>query len=277
MPSPRPTAAPAIRRPIRRPPTPASYYEEEDDAPPVRSLGSGRDDGGRGPVRRTALAADDPDDRPVRRTRRDDDDEPDMSGLIATGWGGAKKIKSEMPSDFARPFKLTADPVLFKFLQDGPFASFKQHWVEWLPPRSKLGYVCLGEDCPLCDLGDKPAAKFCFNVLDFTDPKHPQNAVLEVRITASNLIENYAKQERTSPLDRADLYFSIQKTGDGAKGRVQTNINPVKARDIPEDWGFRPLTDEALEDYEAKCFTMKETVSISPRSVLEQVAASYKD
>lgn len=275
-----------VRRIMRREPTPASEYEEEkktsrrafDEDEPAR------------PVNRRSRARDEDEEEPRRVSRRssrddeDDDEDDGLKGIVSTGWGGAKQLKAEMPSDFPQQFTVPAgDPVIIKFLEPEPFANYRQHWAEWLPKGSKLSYVCPKKDCPICAVGDKPSARFCFNIVDFTDPDNPINSVLSVGFKLSNVIEKLAQDRRTTPLDRDDLYFAINKTGSdqgaGSRrgGTVQTNIKDVKERDLRDDWDVEPLTPEDLDEFRDQVYTAEKYISKTPMKVLQEVADAYED
>lgn len=252
-----PTSDPIVRRVIRRTPTPAADYQApRTPPPPVASNGhtpSDDDDGGPAIPRHSETVVE------------------DSSSFITSGWGGARQLKKEMPSDFAQNFKVPTDWVVIKFLEEGPFANYRQHWADWLPSGSKLSYVCRKRDCPLCEVGDKGVARFCFNIVDLTDPANPINAVLAVGIKVANVLEEYHNDSKTSPINRADMYCQIKKTG--TKQTTQTTVTPVKARDLVDDWGFEPLSDAELAVYSDRCYAPAAFASPSSRAELEAVAA----
>jgi hypothetical protein len=70
--------------------------------------------------------------------------------IIRSGWGAVDTLKRE-DANYAVRLKTGNDPVLIKFLQDAPYAAWKQHWVNRPGQKS---FVCReGEDdrgCPLC-------------------------------------------------------------------------------------------------------------------------------
>lgn len=267
-------AAPGIRRVIRKPPTPASEYEEEERVP-------------------TRTASRQAEEAPVRSVSRraakaePEDDEDVVADSVLSGWGGAKQTKADMPSDFAQSFTIPeGDPTIIKFLQHEPFAIYKQHWAEWLPKGSKLSYVCPNtrerKVCPICAKGDRPQAKYCFNIADFTDPENPTNSVLVVGFKLSTMLEKMDADRRNGPLDRADLYFAINKTGaEGSRGRrggtVQTNIIPVKERDLEQDWDIQPLAEDELNVLLANAYGKADMVSKTTMATLEEVADSMED
>jgi hypothetical protein len=294
MPSGSKQPTPGVRRVIRRPPTPASEYEDEDK-PTARSRRSEEEpEENRRPNRGSRRPRDDEEPEETtkvsRRSRdKDADDEEDdvYKDSVSTGWGGAKQLKSEMPSDFAQQFTVPEDePVIIKFLQHEPFANYKQHWCEWLGKGQKLSYVCPNTKtrkiCPICANGDKPQAKFGFNIVDFTDPDNPINSILIVGFKLSNVLEKMDKDKRTMPLDREDQYFAVHKTGaEGSRGRrggtVQTNFNPVKERDLEQDWDVQPLTDDELEEFMSHVYVWEDVAPKTSLKKLEEVAEAMDD
>lgn len=259
-----------VRRLVSRPPTPASEYEDTTPAPPARIA--------RPAVNRPA-PVDQDDDGGRAPNRRDRSEQPtyDVASMSSEGWEGVDQLKKEMPSDFAQEFRVGTSWTLIKFLQDKPFASYKQHWCQdWLPQGSKYSHVCPKLDCPLCAVGDKPGARICFNIVDFSDPEKPVNSVLAVGIRLSNMVQDFSKDPKTTPINRDDLYFKIKKTtsDSGSKstkgGGTQTNLADVKARDLLDDWGFEPLTDDELAYFEENAWTRdKFVIPTSPAKLLE--------
>lgn len=65
--------------------------------------------------------------------------------------------------------------MLIKFLDDEPFITYYEHQLNELD--GKQSFVCLGNDCPLCEIGDDPRYRACFNVIDLSDPDDPKVAV----------------------------------------------------------------------------------------------------
>lgn len=241
--------------------------EDEDEAPRGRRSRS-RDD-------------DDEDDRPSRSRRsRDDDDEGDDrprkkrpgKSTVGKGWGGYESVKG-LSSDYVNAWKIPTKRTLIKILDEEPFSTFAEHWLD--DRKGKKSFVCLGEDCPLCeDLGDRPSAYALFNILDLTDPDSPKVEVWKTGKRVAGTLLEYAKDKKTAPLNREDLYWSIFKSGEKG-GNVQTNLNPVKARDLLDDWDCEPFTEEELEDF--TLHTEEEFVYINSRKELKAIAAEYDD
>ena len=194
----------------------------------------------------------------------EDDDEdvrPARSSAIQSGWEAAtKSIQSD--TKFTTEFRFTEDKQLLKFLSSFPFAVFKQHWLE---RPGKKSFVCLEDNCPLCDIGDTPRAKAAFSIVNL----NAEEPVVEILLTSPSLTRQLAtfdKDPKTGPLDR--IYWAMSRSGKGPK-TVYT-VLPVKARDLAEDYGkdvaeveemiekFSPLTDKVI--------------SITPRNDLAEIA-----
>jgi len=214
-----------------------------------------------------------------RRPARDATDHEPTRGSISKGWDSFKKYAEETKGgDFADDFELDGDDaVIIKILDDIPI-TYKQHWIEGLGKGKKKSYVCMaekkGDQCPLCDdLGDKPRAIGCYNVVDFTDPDEPVVKVLRQGPQVNNMLMNFAKDEKkTGPLSRPDVYFAISKTTVNKK--VQYSVLPVKARDLKEDWDIEELTDEELDQFDAEAYEEEQIIRSQTRAELEDVVSA---
>lgn len=234
--------------------------EGDEDEPPRRGRARGRS--------RDAEEEDEP--RRPRSSRRSSDDEDSASKPKGTsrGWKGFKQ-KREERSDFVKNYAVSDDqPELIKMLDDEPFTVYAEHWID--ERQGKKSFVCIGDDCPLCAIGDKPRVYAMFNVLDLRDPEDPQVFPWKVSQTVADILEGYATDKKTSPLNRPDLYFSVKKSGGGKKGRVQTNLSPVKERDLEEDWDVVPFTEDELDQF--TLLTEDDVLQFSTRKALKAVA-----
>lgn len=204
--------------------------------------------------------------RRSRRSREDDDEDDEPAPKVGgKGWGSYEKTK-QATSSFPDNFKVTNEAVIVKFLDDEPFLVFLQHWVE---RKGKRSWTCLESRCPLCDdAGDKPSQQVCFNVVDFTDPDDPQIKVWQVGPMVADILKNYAKDKKTSPINRDDLYFSVSKQTKNNK----TNyfITPVKERDLLDDWDIEPLAEEDLEEFDSKAYD-EDILQVSKRNELKTI------
>lgn len=183
----------------------------------------------------------------------EDDDEDiraERSSAVQSGWDAAMKAAQSDSKKFTTEFRFTEEPQLVKFLASEPFAVFKQHWIE---RAGKKSFVCLEDDCPLCAIGDTPRAKAAFSVVNLS-AEEPVVEILLTSPTVTRQLATYDGDPKTGPLDR--IYWAMSRQGKGPK-TIYT-INPVKARDLAEDWGvdvveieevidkFQPLTDKVI-------------------------------
>ena len=226
----------------------AKKYEPVDD---VASTPTSDDSGDSAPRFRRRTAA--PKDRPKVTKPK-----------VAAGWDAADAAKND---DFPDELEVTDEAILIHFLDGEPFAVYKQHWIE---RKGKKSWICLKDNCPLCeDIGDRPQAKILFNVVDFTDPENPVNKLWTVGSRVSTTLKNLNKDKKVGPIDRDDLYFSVSKSGSGTK--TVYVITPVKARDVDEDWDIEPLSDEEIDDFNAKAYE-SDVVEYHTKNQLTEIA-----
>ncbi len=258
-------------RPTRRRRTPA---EDEPDETPRRSRRS-RDDCGeddapkRGRSRGRSRDAEPEDDEPRRgrRSRGADEGRSGRRSRGARGFGSFESRKSQTSSR-ADEFKPGADkPTLIKFLEEEPFDSYNQHWIESrdLPRDVKRNsYMCFddkdyfGEDpdfdegCPLCQIGEGAKTYSLFNVLNLSNPRKPEVQVWTAPPGVSEKLLRASKDKKTSPLNREDLYFEVELVK--SKNKSEWTLTPVKARDLEEDFDMEPLDEAELVEFEADLF-----------------------
>lgn len=237
--------------------------DDEDEAPRGRRGRSRDDDEDQEPPRgRRSRSRDEDDDEPPRgrRSRRSDDDEggsrrggSKVIRNVGKGWGDFKSRRVRSGGDFEDQYKYPEkQEEIVKVFEDQPFAVVNEHWLDDMPKGKRKGYLCLGkDDCPIClRLGHKPKTYCYFNVIDMREGEEPVLKYWKVAPMIADILEDYNVSERTGPINRDDLYFSVRKTGGDKKGRVQVNVNPVKARDLEEDWGFKPFTSSELDEFD---------------------------
>jgi len=237
------------------------HPEESEDSTPARGRRRGSDD-----------------EKPARARRggsapADDDEDDRVEVEVASGWGGYQKKRTES-SGFAPEFnssvKKGEPDILFRFIDEAPLAVYRQHWIE---RTGKKSFTCLeNKGCPLCeDAGDKPQTKVVFNVISLEDPNEPKVMLWTVSQKVADIVQKFAGDKKTTPINRDDLYWSINKTGTKGGG-IQTNLSPVKARDLEEDWDTAPLDEDELGGLEEEAFTKEKAVERPSKKQLEDVA-----
>jgi len=200
----------------------------------------------------------------------DEDNEnamPKVGTTVQQGWDAFDSLlKSDNQGDYPIDFKFSEEPVLVKFLEDQPFASYEQHWIE--RPKGKKSFVCLGNNCPLCDvLGDKPRGKFAFNVVVLTGEAQGLQ-ILTAPPTLARLIRKAHEDERKGPLSKE--FWEVSRMGTGPT--TNFTLNFVRGRDLAEEW---KLNDELVQELVAAAVPYTaEVVRETPRSEMLEVARS---
>jgi hypothetical protein len=191
---------------------------------------------------------------------------PKVGTTVQQGWDAFDSLVQENTSEFPTDFKFSDEPQLVKFLEDQPFASYEQHWIE--RPKGKKSFVCIGDACPLCDvLGDKPRGKFSFNVLVLSgDVQGVQ--ILTAPPSLARQIKKAHDDERKGPLSKE--FWEISRLGTGPT--TQYTLNFVRGRDLAEEW---KLSQDTVNELVAAAvpFTA-EVIRETPRSEMLEVARS---
>jgi hypothetical protein len=166
-------------------------------------------------------------DRPAQST----------STVVLEGWDAAQ---STVSGDFPKEFKFVdGEFSIIKFLDpNGPFAVYKQHFLSQIT-SGKRSFVSLGANDPLCTkIGSKPEDKKAFTIANLSAAGGPQRQML---IASPRLYKSLhaAHFSPAGPLTKN--YWAISRTG-----KMQSTVyhlNPVKARDLQEDWGITDIDE----------------------------------
>ena len=191
---------------------------------------------------------------------------PKVGTTVQQGWDAFDSLVQENTSDFPTDFKFSESPQLVKFLEDQPFASYEQHWIE--RPKGKKSFVCIGEACPFCDvLGDKPRGKFAFNVLVLSGESQGVQ-IMTAPPSLARQIKKAHDDERKGPLSKE--FWEVSRLGSGPT--TQYTLNFVRGRDLTEEW---KLSTDAVQELVAAAvpFTA-EVIRETPRSEMLEVARS---
>jgi len=158
------------------------------------------------------------------------------SAAIGSGWDDAEKL-TVVSSDFPTEFRQSEQAQLIKFIGDGPFATYKMHFLSQ-KTSGKRSYVCLDPKnsvgCPLCvKLSHKAEDKRSFTIVNFTAEGGPQRQIL----TATPRLYRTLASANASPQGPLNKHFwSLSRSG--VKQTTVYNLIPVKERDIQEDWAI---------------------------------------
>jgi hypothetical protein len=161
------------------------------------------------------------------------------TGAQGAGWDAfrsARKARGTFAQDFQVP---EGEDKLVKFLDAEPFESYYRHWLRNQPKGQRQTFVCLGDDCPLCEKGDQPSFLVLFNVIDMLDDPSTVK-VWAASPGPAGKIEAMAKSDKNSPINRDNLYFSVSKLKE-SNNFFSYSLLPVKDRDLEDDWNVEPL------------------------------------
>jgi hypothetical protein len=189
------------------------------------------------------------------------------STAVQSGWSAAESLTA--PSEgYPQNFKFNDGYQIIKFLdEDGPFAVYKLHFLTQ-KTEGQRSYISLGANDPLCtQLGSKPEEKRAFSIVNLSAEGGPQRQML---IASPRLFKalHAAHFSPQGPLTKN--YWAVSRTG-----KMQTtayHINPVKPRDLMEDWQIDEAAAEAAVA-NAKPYTRKDLREPTWEE-LEAVAAS---
>jgi len=205
----------------------------------------------------------------------DSDDEnatPKVGTTVQSGWDAASKILKSTAKDGEYPndFKFSEESQLIKFIGDGPFRAYEQHWID--RSSGKRSFVCIADSdedgCPLCDiLGDKPRGKFAFTVLVLSG-EETKTMILTAPPTLFRQIKAAHEDTKRGPLNK--FYYSIARMGTGPQ--TTYSLERVRPTDLAEDWDLDPAQVEGLVAT-ATPFT-PDVIWDTPRSELLEIARS---
>jgi hypothetical protein len=216
--------------------------------------------------------------RAAKKRRMKDVDTSESNGEVGDdgldiqgGWAAWEKNRKNMPpSGFFEQFKVTEEEQLTHALDEGPFASLYEHWIDELPRGKKKSWVCRNQrvegrdDCALCRIGDAPSLYGYFNIVDMGDPEHPVVRVYKASPTVTDMLKDIGNGKR-GPLNSPNLYLECQKVG----GRHQWR--PVKASELAEEWEVEPLDEDELADL-AEDAKSKEIFKKPSATALKEIA-----
>lgn len=193
---------------------------------------------------------------------------PKHGTSVQAGWGAADaflKPKAKT-GEYASEFKMTEQPQLVRFLQDGPFMVYEQHWID--RSEGKRSFVCLGAECPLCIIAnDKPRAKFAFNIVNLSE-EEPTTQIMTVATTLARQLRAANDDTRRGPLTK--YYWAISRQGTGPS--TSYTLDRVRGTDLAEEW---ELDAEDVETAVSAAVLYDETaIYVSPREEVLKVAQS---
>jgi hypothetical protein len=218
---------------------------------------------------------DDDEDMGTSASTHDEDTDLDRAAarrVIKRGWGNVEQTK-QADSPYAQRLKIDEKPVIVKFLEDEPYTSYRQHWVE---RQGQKSFTCLSDmhpkGCPLCAAGHRPSARFAFNVILLSEDGDATIKSYEVGPRVIDSLSNFHRDPRQGPLPKH--YWAISRSGKGPTS--QTNHQMVRDRDLEEEWDIKPLSEDQIERLKAQAYD-DSIVPIPSYKTLQGVAAEDMD
>lgn len=265
----------------------APREEEEEETRPRRSSRRSRDEDDEAdeetrPRRSSRRARDEDEDerRPRGRKKGGSREKTTRSTTAGYGYAARKKTKATK-GKFDDADKFSVDEVdtkyLIKVLSDEPYC-FDQHWIEeFRGEQRKMSFVCLGDDCPLCDI-PYPVKDYEFwNVVDLSGAE-PVVRYWEASSSPAQAIDariRELEEKDKLPTDE-DVYFVVYKLK--GKNRINTyHVDKIKARDLDEEFDLDPLTSGELADLTKLAFDPEEMINFSSRKELKEIAEEIED
>jgi hypothetical protein len=192
---------------------------------------------------------------------------PKHGTIVQSGWAAAEAILKPQKAAGGYPldFKFSTETQLLRFLDDEPFATYNQHWIE---REGKKSFVCIGDDCPLCTmLGDKPRGRISWNVLVLSD-EEPGVQILTASPGLARMLLAANSDPKRGPLTK--YFWAVSRQGTGPQ--TQYSVERVKAHDLVDEWELNPETVDTLVSSAVKHDA--NSISVTPRSELLAVAKS---
>lgn len=159
------------------------------------------------------------------------------SGAVSSGWSTPAVGGS---SGFPIDFKFIDGKVqVVKFLdpEAAPFAVYKEHFLTQ-KTSGKRSYLCLGSNDPLCvKLKNIPREFRAFTIVNLSAPEGPQRQILKAPPRLYKTLYATHHNAQFGPLHTG--YWALGRTGEMAG--ITYQVNPIKARDLQEDWGIDPV------------------------------------
>jgi len=168
----------------------------------------------------------------------------DTSTAVGSGWESAESL-TPPSKDFPTEFRQGEKPQLIKFIGDGPFATYKMHFLSQ-KTSGKRSYVCLdpmnSSNCPLCTLlNHKAEDKRSFTIANFSAEGGFQRQILTATPRLYRTLAS-ANADKFGPLNKH--FWSLSRSG--VKQTTVYNLIPVKERDLTEEY---ELSADEVNDF----------------------------
>ena len=200
---------------------------------------------------------------------------------VNRGWGSTSSASSEAKRDTVRAdyLKVDKEKRIIHFVEDAPNVRFTRHYVggRYQNCPASLGVLEEGLTCPLCDKGHKPNDAYMINVIEVsegpnTDGTWDVKSFTFGKEVHDNLV-SFLEEEKYQPINQPKWYWHVFQVG-GGNERKSTKIMPLRDRDIQEDYGIEPLSQEELDEIAESGLYDEKSIFAPYVSALAKIAAS---
>lgn len=154
------------------------------------------------------------------------------------GFGGLNKLNQTT-------FRVEDDSEVIIFLEPENFTYALRHWIKYIGEdgnQTTRAEWCLEEDCPLCDIGDRPKPVAFFNVVDLTVPN--KVLVWEASADPTGAIQKEFNKlaKRGQTLSQDNLYWVVSREKK-SNGFYTYSVDKLPEDELTVEWkSLRPIT-----------------------------------
>lgn len=216
------------------------------------------------------------------------DTEPDESYPVRSGWGAAVAKRTFVKRETAPKFEMDLKDLeehIIKIHDDQPYVSYFQHVLN----QGGWKYLTCSQQrdpitkrpvqpitCPMCIVGHNPSDKMMLNITDLNEREVTKAWTFGYEVQKQ--LQKFMKgpkddegKDTVIPIDRQDRYWMVQRS---EEPRTNYSVLPLKERDLYEDHGVVPLSEEEIETLSATKYG-KGVVWINSEQDLQRVADNY--
>lgn len=210
----------------------------------------------------------------MRQARTRNESEETMSGettgtrMSRRGFGGYNKAADGLNKT---TFQVKDDSEVIVFLEPENFSYALRHWVKYIDDNgqqvTRVEY-CLEDDCPLCDIGDRPKPTAFFNVVDLSMPG--KVLVWEATADPTGAIQKEFNKlaKRGQSLSDDGLYWVVSREK-GKNGFYTYSVDKLTEDDLQAEWpSLKPLVPAQREALRSRMYD-EEYVQFKERQELQ--------
>lgn len=217
----------------------------------------------------------------------DETSEPAEDYPVRAGWGKIAPKRTFIKREAAPKFEMDLKDLeehIIKIHDDQPYVSYHQHvlnqggWKFLTCPqlRDDDGRPVKPLTCPMCIEGHNASDKMMLNMTDLADRTTTKAWTFGIEIQKQ--LQKFMKgpkddegNDTVIPINREDRYWMVQRTDEP---RTNYSVLPLKARDLYEDHGVVPLSEEEVDTLTASKYG-KGVVWITSDKDLQNAADNY--